>query len=702
MLLVSLSLILPAGLFTIAALQSYSQTQRQLDARVERTTRILQEHAIKVFETHRLVIGQINAELKKIDWNNEQSLLDLHEMLKTLQDELDQVATITIVDADGYALASSRLSPVDRKLSFSDRDWFQKLKSANNDALYVSRSYPGRQSKERVFNIAARITTQGPFAGAISVSVDRTYFENFYKDAEPEYDFSVTLLRDDGEILARVPETVIQKVPDNAPILAQIRDNLIDAFTARSWLDGRVRIEAYRPVGNYPVLVVFGIDRRFAFSTWRQNLALYGAAASIAAIALLLVSLIAIRQNQKWQSSNLALRAEAASRQAAEEKLRQSQKMEAIGQLTGGIAHDFNNLLTGISGSLNLLSTRIANGRFSEVDKYISAAQKSAERAAALTHRLLAFSRQQALDPRPTDINRLTAGMEDLIRQTVGPSTHVEFVSLSGVWTVLADANQLENALLNLCINARDAMPGGGKLTIESGNRWFDDGAARERDLQEGQYVSLCVSDTGTGMEQDVIDRAFDPFYTTKPIGKGTGLGLSMTYGFARQSGGTVRIYSEISKGTMVCIYLPRYTGEAEVDQPVPHEADEPRANQNETILVIDDEPTIRMLVSEILQELGYTVFEAADGAAGLKILESESRVDLLVTDVGLPGGMNGRQVAEAARRLRGGLKVLFITGYAENAVVSHGLLDHDMHMLTKPFPMELFANRVKSILASP
>ena len=379
--------------------------------------------------------------------------------------------------------------------------------------------------------------------------------------------------------------------------------------------------------------------------------------------------------------------------------LRQSQKMEAVGQLTGGLAHDFNNLLTGITGSLDLLQSRLRQGRLNDVDRYVTAAQGAAQRAAALTHRLLAFSRQQTLDPKATDANRLVSGLQELIQRTVGPAIAVENVAAGGLWTTLIDPGQLENALLNLCINARDAMPDGGKITIETGNEWLDERAAREHELPAGQYVTLCVSDTGTGMPPDVIVRAFDPFFTTKPIGQGTGLGLSMIYGFARQSGGQARIYSKVGEGTRVRLYLPRHVGAADDAEAQPELSDAPRAERGETVLVVDDEPTVRMLVTEVLEELGYTAIEAGDGAAGLKVLQSNARVDLLVTDVGLPGGMNGRQVADAARVARPKLKVLFITGYAENAVLSHGHLAPGMHVMTKPFAMEALASRISALL---
>ena len=383
----------------------------------------------------------------------------------------------------------------------------------------------------------------------------------------------------------------------------------------------------------------------------------------------------------------------------AEEQLRQSQKMEAVGQLTGGLAHDFNNLLAGISGSLEMMLLRMSQGRTADLERYLSAAQGATRRAAALTHRLLAFSRRQTLTPSTTDLNRLVAGMEELVQRTVGPEIVVETIGAGGLWRTLVDPNQLENALLNLCINARDAMPGGGRLTIETANRSLDAAAAQDRDLAAGQYVSLCVSDTGTGMSKEVIARAFDPFFTTKPIGQGTGLGLSMIYGFARQSGGQVRIYSEVDQGSTICIYLPRHRGDdVDADEDVAVPAAE-RAAAGETVLVVDDEPTVRMLVVDALEELGYAAMEAGDAAAGLRLLQSNVRIDLLVTDVGLPGGMNGRQLADAARALRPALKILFITGYAENAVLNHGHLAPGMQVLTKPFAMDVLGQRIRSII---
>ena len=296
-------------------------------------------------------------------------------------------------------------------------------------------------------------------------------------------------------------------------------------------------------------------------------------------------------------------------------------------------------------------------------------------------------------------MNRLVADMQELIQRTVGPAITVEVVGASGVWPALVDPSQLENALLNLCINARDAMPEGGRITIETANKWLDERVAHQLDMPAGQYLSLGVTDTGTGMPPEVMARVFEPFFTTKPLGEGTGLGLSMIYGFAQQSGGQVRIYSEVGQGTTVCIYLPRHYGDVAVDDPATKLTVLPRSEQDATVLVVDDEPSVRMLVTDILEDLGYLSIEAGDSAAGLKVLQSDVRIDLLVTDVGLPGGMNGRQMADAARVLRPDLKVLFITGYAENAILGNGHLAPGMAVLTKPFPIEAMASRIRSMI---
>jgi len=381
-----------------------------------------------------------------------------------------------------------------------------------------------------------------------------------------------------------------------------------------------------------------------------------------------------------------------------EEALRQSQKMEAVGQLTGGIAHDFNNMLTGIIGSLELLRRRLARGRTDDLDSLIDLGVTSANRAAGLTHRLLAFSRRQSLDSKAVQMNTLVLSMGELLQRSLNESIQLDMRLDDKLWVAEADPNQLESALLNLALNARDAMPDGGKLVVATSNQVL----AREfteayTNLEPGDYVMLSVTDNGSGMPQSVINRAFDPFFTTKPIGQGTGLGLSMIYGFSKQSRGHVSIDSEIDQGTTVKLYLPRFRGE-ELDHPVSSIEQAPDALDGETVLIVEDDPAVRVLVSAVLSELGYAFVQASDADGAVPILNSAQRIDLLISDVGLPG-MNGRQLAEIGRQYRPGLKVLFITGYAEHAAVRGGFLDSGMQMITKPFTFDLLTAKVREMI---
>ncbi|MGE7206473.1 PAS domain-containing protein [Sphingomonas sp. NPDC019816] len=497
----------------------------------------------------------------------------------------------------------------------------------------------------------------------------------------------------DGLSLAQVVETVH---PDDRAGLAEAIDAAIASggpyahqYRVRRrdgcyhWLEANGRVE-HAPDGTplyFPgVLIDVGVRR--ALEAERDS-----------AIAELRVLTDQLEQRVADRTAELM---------RAEEALRQAQKMEAVGQLTGGLAHDFNNLLAGISGALELMALRLSQGRTGEIDRYMDAAQGATRRAAALTHRLLAFSRRQTLAPRPTDVIALVGDMADLIRRTVGPGITLETPSAQEPWVVLVDAPQLENALLNLCINARDAMPDGGRITIAieghgaGGGREGRDGA---EDVLAGDYLTLSVTDTGTGMTPDVIDKAFDPFFTTKPLGQGTGLGLSMIYGFARQSGGQVRIASTLGEGTTVSLYLPRYHGPVEQDAPSASSTPDAGHGSGETVLVVDDESSVRLMVVDVLRDMGHQVVEAVDSAGAMVLLRSDQRIDLMITDVGLPGGMNGRQLAEAAREVRHELNVMFVTGYAESAVLNSGHLAPGMQLLTKPFTVDALVTGVQAAL---
>jgi signal transduction histidine kinase len=442
----------------------------------------------------------------------------------------------------------------------------------------------------------------------------------------------------------------------------------------------------------------------------------YGVIALLLAMAALLVVVLSAAQAAlrranhalaaravELAAANQVLQEQIAHREEVEAALRQSQKMEVIGQLTGGIAHDFNNLLQVVLGSLErlrILASR-GNGRLdAAMDRMVDASMQGGQRAAILTQRLLAFSRRQSLAPKALELNKLVAGMSDLLARTLGETIVIETVLAGGLWRTLADENQLENALLNLAVNSRDAMPDGGKLTIETGNAHLDESYARqEEEVTPGQYVLLAVTDTGTGMSSEVVEKVFEPFFTTKDIGRGTGLGLSQVYGFIKQTGGHVKIYSELGQGTTIKIYLPRLLKPAEDDDASAEARFVPRGNAHECILVVEDEPSVRALTVEMLSDLGYRIVQAGDGAAALAILAREPAVQLLFTDVGLPGGMNGRQLADTARQSRPDLQVLFTTGYARNAIVHHGRLDPGVELIGKPFSAMDLAHRVRALL---
>lgn len=455
---------------------------------------------------------------------------------------------------------------------------------------------------------------------------------------------------------------------------------------------------------SYANLIAAAVDRIRVIDEAREHEAFLRAELQ-QAVATRTIELTA--RTAELTAANQRLNEEAEERGRVEEALRHSMKMEAVGQLTGGLAHDFNNLLAVISGSLQLIGKRVSQGRHTEIDRYLDAASTSLERAAALTHRLLAFSRRQTLDPKPTAANSMIEGMWDILSQTVGPSIKIETTLSPDLWQSLCDPNQLENALLNLIINARDAMPDGGHIQIETSNcvltNWrgpqTDDFSGR---VPNGEYVALFVTDTGSGMPPAVIERAFDPFFTTKPIGQGTGLGLSMIYGFVQQTGGHVLLRSSEGQGTTVAIYLPRYLGAEAASDVSAASVLSPHAESGVAILLVEDEPAVRLVMADILSDNGYTVLEADTGQAALRLILSPARIDLLLTDVGLPGGMNGRQLADAARQHRSELKVLFVTGYDEQAALETGLMEAGMAIMTKPFNIDSLTLKVQDIMQGP
>jgi signal transduction histidine kinase/ActR/RegA family two-component response regulator len=519
------------------------------------------------------------------------------------------------------------------------------------------------------------------------------------------------------------------EVRDNPPQARSVEEleELLDdrLFLMRTGIERRRRGEVV-PAGDFDAGMVTMARIRALVATMRAREAqllkgrtandnrlstMVSAGLAVSAVLITLLGAVALRtayrrvaeateSQQALADINRRLMSEARDRETAEGQLRQMQKMESIGQLTGGIAHDFNNMLAIVIGSLDIVRRRLAPDADTRVVRGIDNATEGAQRAAQLTARLLAFSRQQPLDPQPTDVNKLVGGMSELLRRTIGESIRVETVLAGGLWRASIDASQLESAIINLCVNSRDAMPMGGRLTIETANAHLDDAyAAVHGDVAAGQYVMVSVTDSGTGMPPEVVERAFDPFFTTKGVGKGTGLGLSQVFGFIKQSRGHVKIYSEPGEGTVIKIYLPRHYGpEPAAGTLMAAPAELPRARGEEIILVVEDEERVRHMSVDSLRELGYTIVQASDGEQALAMLAIQPRIDMLFTDVVMPG-INGRVLADRARASHPGLKILYTTGYTRNAIVHNGMLDPGVSFLAKPFTLGQLAVKVRQVL---
>ena len=709
--LLAISILLPLILFALAAAQNRHDVVVAAERRVERTTRILHEHAMKVFETHQLMLDQINERLETVDLSKPGDAVALRGLLVHLTELLPQVADISVIDAAGALRVSSALAPGETAPTFADRDYFRALKAAPSHLPYVSRGAMGRISNTPIFTMAQSIRTATPdrFAGVVAVSIEQSYFKEFYSQAEREYSHLVILARTDGSVLASEPMLPAAVTPPRAMFRLKLDARSRDALVRPAVVDGVRRIFGYEKVGAYPVVIGFGITWQSALQPWWRNMWGYGLVAALSSLALLGVSGFAIRRialegraTERWRRSAAQLHTEMAGRARVEEQLRQSQKMEAVGRLTGGIAHDFNNLLTVVIGNLDLLGRRMkdADPRHREL---VANAIDGASRAATLTQRLLAFSRQQPLDPKPLAVNGLVEGMRSLLARTLRESVAIELKLDAGVDRALVDPNGLENAVLNLCVNAMDAMPRGGTLTVSTAEVQLDASfCAAHEGLAPGAFVAVTVADTGTGMPPDVLARAFEPFFTTKPVGKGTGLGLAQVYGFARQSGGHADIETVEGAGTTIRILLPRLAAGA--DNVVPLSAATPpletrRAAVGTTILLVEDDDGVRRFGAGALRDAGYRVVEAPTGPDALRELAADADVALLFTDVVLKGPMTGRDLAEAVLLARPGLPVLYTTGYTADAIVQDGRLEEGLELLGKPFRAEALVARIATLL---
>lgn len=710
--LVVVSILLPVVLFGLAAWQNRLDVMREAEIRVERTTRVLHEHALKIFETHQLMLAYIDERLRGFDWSTGRDTEAVHFFLARLKANAVQVAAITVTDAEGHIRATSEAFPADPTISYADRDYFKALKEHAQPLPFVSRTVEGLQSHKMVFSLSQRLSAAvpGAFNGTISISVRRSYFEDFYRGIEREFEHVIILTRNDGSILADVPGSGRLALEPKSAFRRALAAPVTGLYVTPAMIDGAKRILAYERIGDFPVVIGFGVTWKSALMPWWRNIAGYGFVAFLSSLALLFVSAVAMRHSarevkatRKWRQTADLLQNEMGERLRVEEQLRQAQKMEAVGRLTGGVAHDFNNLLTIVIGSLDLLSRRLKDGD-PRHQSLVKNAMDGAMRAAALTARLLAFARQHPLDPKPLDANALVAGMTNLLQHSLGESVELETLLPEDVWLTFADPNQLENAILNLAVNARDAMPDGGTLKIETGNQTLDaDFTATHPEAVPGDYVTLAIRDSGTGMPPEVLQHAFEPFYTTKPLGKGTGLGLSQVYGFARQSGGYATIWSELGTGTQITIYLPRLRQEASgagLSNAEEVEAEAGPRGHRGAILVVEDEELVRQFSSATLREAGYTVLEAATGLEAADLLQGHPEIALLFTDIVLKGAINGRALAKQALTLRPGLKVLYTSGYRKEAVIAQSGPDDASSFLAKPFTTAALAAKIEALLA--
>ena len=686
------SVALPFLLFCYAAWANYLAAFALADERIERAADIAAEQALRVFQSITVTFDSVEQITRgRTDQTIKLNEAELSERLKQFVAALPDISSIWILDTRLDALVSSLFFPIPPAVNAPERAYL-KAQLAPDEGIHIGEVVRIQMTGRLIFPVSKwRSDSSGTFAGLTEISVSPQAFERFYGPLAARTSASFSLIRADGAVLARYPLPAVAGIKLDAStgfgqMMAQNPEG--GRYTTVSGVDRLERRFVVRKLAGFPLYVGSSLETRDIVGGWLRYMAGHLVFGIPATLFLVVLILLAMRRTS-------ALYIEAERRETLEANLRQAQKMEAVGQLTGGVAHDFNNLLTIILGNLQMALRQNPEGKTKTL---MSNAYQAADRAAELTKRLLAFSRSQPLDPHPVDANRLVAGMSDLLDRTLGETVAVETVRSAGLWLTEADAPQLEAAILNLAINARDAMADGGKVTIETANAFLDEFYCQAVEgVKPGQYVMISVTDTGSGMPQDVIDKAFDPFFTTKPAGAGTGLGLSQVYGFIKQSGGHVRIYSEIGEGTTVKIYLPRSFARDKQLADNKAAEDSP-AGKQETVLVVEDDPDVRAYVVETLSALNYSVREAANAEAALGILSDSGPVDLLLTDVVMPG-MNGRKLAEAALHRRPGLKVLYMTGYSRNAIVHQGRLDAGVSLMQKPFSQNVLAMRVRTIL---
>ena len=691
------SLLFPCLLFAYASLVDYRRTTQLAEERIARSLDVEQEQALNVFELVNLTLDNATELLSGLSESDITAKEEqLHELLKKLADEVTAVQSVWVYGRDGRALATSTVHPPPSTERYSDRDYFAAHVDAATD-VYYGQVQDARSDGESFFAVSKRLTHDGAFSGVLEASVLPSTFERFFATMAYGAGLQYALLRDDGTFLARYPalpgkvSPLDERTGFRRTIAADPAGGL---YTSISPVDDIERRIGVRRLGTTSLYLTAGIATSAIRDEWIAGMAPHLVFGVPATLILFITLGIVLRRTQ-------SLYQEVDRRAKAEDALRQSQRLDAIGQLTGGVAHDFNNFLTIIIGNIENAQRALeswSEGGQAKLARRLDNAMQGAQRAATLTKRLLAFSRQQPLNPKAVDPNRLLNGLVDFLTRALGEDISLEIVGAGGVWTVEADSAELESAILNLAINARDAMPAGGKLTIEASNSYLDEAYCRSHaELRPGQYVQIAVTDTGSGMTSEVMARAFEPFFTTKETGQGTGLGLSQVYGFVKQSRGHISVYSEVGEGTTVKIYLPRLLGEEAASER--KKTNPTRARPGECILVVEDEADVRAYVVETLQQLGYDVLEAADGKSAIGLMNHhDGEIELLLTDVVMPG-MNGRELAAEARRHHPKLRVVYMTGYSRNAIVHQGRLDPGVDLIQKPLASAQLAATIRSAL---
>jgi signal transduction histidine kinase/ActR/RegA family two-component response regulator len=711
-LLVVASLVVPAGLFTVAAVQNRADVLREGQDAVVRTAAILQEHARKVFETQELALARVDDQVRELDWDRI-AAPETSAFLARIQAPLEQAVSLWVTDPEGMVRAGSQRW--DASVRIADREFFQVHRDGDV-GLHVSAAFTGRATQVTSFALSRRRSTpDGSFGGIIHFALSPDYFGRFFAEAAPPMRHLTMLLRADGAVLAREPKAEVQRLPPDSPAMQAIAHGPAGGiFRATSVTDGVERIHAYRKLGAYPVYVVFGVETAELMRRWRDNLLVYGAVAAGASVLLLLATLLALRRSiaeraamARLRSALDDLRRETASREAAESRMRQAQRMEALGQLAGGIAHDVNNVLQAAASGARLIRRRPDDPE--QVKRLASMVLEATERGASVARRLLAFARQGELRAADVDAAVILEDLREVLTHTLGAGVGVRTEIAPGLPPLRADKGQLETVLLNLATNARDAMAakGGGLLTLAATEERVEAGPRHAAALAPGGYLRLSVTDTGTGMDAATLARATEPFFTTKGPGQGTGLGLAMAKGFAEQSGGGIAIESRPGRGTTVTLWLPRsVASEHEIlpppsAEPVPAgEAPAPR------VLLVDDEVVVREALAAELADRGWRITQASDGPGALTLMETTpGGFDLLVTDLAMPG-MSGLALLREARRRRPGLPAVLLTGLVGDGAAAQSALAEAMGsgpfaLLRKPLDAQDLAARAEALLQS-